>query len=69
MRRYVVDYAVKLVKGLRRLRIKIYVTAEIQRLDAIQIGHNDGTPVGLPDEAKHLGMAGFAENNNLGVRV
>ena len=55
-------------EGFRRLREEVDVAPRVQALCCL-VGRfdDDGAPVGLANEAEHLGVAGFAVDGYLGV--
>ena len=63
----ILDDAVELVERLRCLRIEIDVAREIEALDILEVGDDDGFALRLTDKTEHLSMTGLAEDDNLGV--
>ncbi len=58
---------VELVERLCSLRIQIYVALEIQALHVIEMVDYTSLAAGLTYESEHLGMTGFAKDNNLSI--
>ena len=54
-------------EAFRRLGEKEDGAGEVEVTHVVEVFHNNSTSVGLPDQAKHFGMAFLAKDNHLSV--
>ena len=59
--------SMKLVQRLRRLRIKIDITLEVQLSDIIEMLNNNGMTQRLTYQSEDLSMSFLTKDNNLAV--
>mgnify|MGYP007070224369 CR=1 FL=1 len=64
---YILYYTVKLIERLSSLRVKVYITGEVQFLHLIEVLYHDGSAMCLSDESEHLRMTVLSEDHYLRV--